>query len=135
MSRSKVNPDRLYQILQNTGLQNKDYPLYQLLFYLIGIINDITNNSSGGGGGGGGSSTTVLINTILGLIGDTGQDGDQGFPGPAGLPGADGANGMVPYFIASTETFTVPLFKQALFNMIIDNEGMLVVDGFLLEVD
>lgn len=135
MSRSKVNPDRLYQILQNTGLQNKDQPLYQLLFYLIGIINDINNTSSGGGGGGGGSSTTVLINTLLGLPGDEGLNGEDGIPGPAGAAGVDGANGMVPYFIASTETFTVPLYKQALFAMNIDNEGSLVVDGFLIEVD
>jgi hypothetical protein len=41
---------------------------------------------------------------------------------------------MVPYFIASDETFTVPEFKQALFNMPIDVEGTLVVDGYLLEV-
>lgn len=49
--------------------------------------------------------------------------------------GAPVATGMVPYFIASGDTFTVPEFKQALFTMTIDNEGILDVEGFLLEVD
>lgn len=42
--------------------------------------------------------------------------------------------GMVPYFIATGETFTVPLYKQALYVLPIDNEGTLVIDGFLIEV-
>jgi hypothetical protein len=42
--------------------------------------------------------------------------------------------GMVPYYIAPTETFTVPLYKQALYSMDIDNTGTLDVVGFLLEV-
>lgn len=41
----------------------------------------------------------------------------------------------VPYFIASDDTYTVNLYKQALFNMIIDVEGTLTVNGFLVEVD
>lgn len=54
---------------------------------------------------------------------------------------ADGVRGyhalpsdMVPYFIASDETYTVPLYKQALFAMPIDVAGFLIVDGFLTEV-
>jgi hypothetical protein len=42
---------------------------------------------------------------------------------------------MVPYFIAVGETFTVPLFKQALWAATIDNEGTLAVDGLLLQVN
>lgn len=42
---------------------------------------------------------------------------------------------MLPYFIAGDDTFTVPIYKQALFNMTIDIEGTLVVDGFLIQVD
>lgn len=42
---------------------------------------------------------------------------------------------MVPYFIASGSTFTVPLYKQGLFSMTIDVEGILIVDGFLIQVD
>lgn len=41
---------------------------------------------------------------------------------------------MVPYLIASGETYTVPLNKQALFEMVIDNQGTLVVDGYLIMV-
>jgi hypothetical protein len=41
---------------------------------------------------------------------------------------------MVPYFIATGETFTVSEYKQALFVLPIDCEGSLVVDGYLLEV-
>jgi hypothetical protein len=46
-----------------------------------------------------------------------------------------GATGMTPYYIGPGETFIVPEFKQALFAMLIDNEGTLDVEGFLLEVD
>lgn len=53
---------------------------------------------------------------------------------PADSSTGSSGSGMVPYFIASDETFTVPLYKQALFTMTIDNEGILEVDGFLLEV-
>jgi hypothetical protein len=49
------------------------------------------------------------------------------------IPGAGG--GGVPYFIPSGSTFTVPLYVQALFSMTIDNEGIIDVDGFLIEVD
>lgn len=43
--------------------------------------------------------------------------------------------GMVPYFIASGDTFTVPLYKQAPFAITIDNEGILDIEGYLIEVD
>lgn len=42
--------------------------------------------------------------------------------------------GMVPYYVAPADTFTVPLYKQALYLMEIDNAGLLVVEGYLLEV-
>jgi len=45
------------------------------------------------------------------------------------------SGGLVPTFIDSTETFTVPANRQALFAMTIDNEGILDVVGFLIEVD
>lgn len=45
-------------------------------------------------------------------------------------------DGLVPYLIESGETYTVPVKKQALFNMpiTVDAGGSLVVDGFLLMV-
>lgn len=44
---------------------------------------------------------------------------------------------MAPTYIAGTETFTVPEFRQALYVLEIEIEtgGQLVVDGFLVEVD
>jgi hypothetical protein len=50
-----VDPARLYQQLLNTGLQNKDNPLYQLLKSLIdsalGVSKQTATIISGGGGG------------------------------------------------------------------------------------
>lgn len=61
------DPSRLFTQLLNTGLQNKDSPLYQLIYSLIRALTDlyaqIANLTSGGGGGGGGSVT--INNTII----------------------------------------------------------------------
>jgi hypothetical protein len=43
--------------------------------------------------------------------------------------------GMVPTHILSGESFTVPVRRQALFTVPIDNEGVLLVDGVLEAVD
>jgi len=45
-----------------------------------------------------------------------------------------GGGSVVPYFLAATDTFTVPIYKQALFEEIIDVEGILTVDGYLIMV-
>ncbi len=58
---------------------------------------------------------------------------DQGALGYHPLPPA--VPGFVPYFIPSGETFTVPLYSQALFTIPIDVEGILDVEGYLIEVD
>jgi len=44
-------------------------------------------------------------------------------------------DGMVPYYIPVDETFTVPLYRQALFSEAIEVDGALVVNGLLLGVD
>jgi len=44
-------------------------------------------------------------------------------------------DGLVPYYIAPGDTFTVPLYKQALFKTTIEVDGFLVVLGQLLGVD
>jgi hypothetical protein len=115
------------------------------------------------GGGGGGGSTTIIQNTILQLL--EGSDSDNNsdgliIPGPIGIRGKDGIPGpptldsnegfndeimipgpmglegpMVPYYIGLNETFHVPEFKQALFGMVITNDGTIIIDGFLIEVD
>lgn len=53
--------------------------------------------------------------------------------GIVATPAATG--GMVPYWIPEDETFTVPLYKQALFSETIDGPGTLDVIGMLIEVD
>jgi hypothetical protein len=68
--------------------------------------------------------------------GATGPTGPAGPTGPSGPTGPTGpAGGCVPYFIASGDTFTVPVFIQSLWSMAIDNEGTIVVNGFLIQVD
>lgn len=97
--------NRLLPVLQNSGIQDKNPPLYQVIHDLIKfVMSGLEINAAGITSISGGGSSSVTA-------------------------------GMVPYYIAPTETFTVPLYKQALFEMNIDNEGILVVDGFLIEVD
>jgi len=137
MTNKIVDPTRLYSSLLNTGLQNKDPALYQVIYQLIGQLAKLTvsidSGSSGSGGGGSLITVTNHINQILGLDGLDGDEGLDGLPGQQGIQGLAGP--MIPYFISSSEIFIVPEFKQALFTMNIDNEGILVVDGFLIEVD
>lgn len=45
------------------------------------------------------------------------------------------AGEMVPYYIPTGETFTVPVYKQALFSEPISGPGLLVVEGMLIEVN
>lgn len=52
----------------------------------------------------------------------------------AAASGSAGSSG-VPYFVAVGDTFSVPLYIQALFTMPIDCEGDLDIEGFLVEVD
>lgn len=49
-------------------------------------------------------------------------------------PATISGTAMVPTYIASGDTFTVPIYRQALFTMPIDVVGILVVDGYLVEV-
>lgn len=55
--------------------------------------------------------------------------------GAGGLAFDAESGSMVPYYIGTGETFTVPEFRQALFSETIDGPGFLDVDGLLLEVD
>lgn len=94
MTLIEFDPARLIVQLNNTGLQNRDNPLYQFLYQLIGAVNKINNatiSSSGSSSGGGGTS----IASSIGIPGQDGNDGDSGFPvpGPAGINGATGAQG------------------------------------------
>lgn len=65
------DPSRLLVQLQNTGLANKDNPLFQLLFQMIRALTDLftlVNSLTGGGGGGGGGSVIINNTTIQQMI-------------------------------------------------------------------
>lgn len=96
---------RLKTQLLAAGLQKTNNALYQ-------VINQLIDE--------------VLRVEISGTSGSrsAGPKGEKGDAGP-----------MTPYFIASDETFVVPEFDQSLFAMNIDNEGILEVNGFLIEVE
>lgn len=54
-----LNTARLYTQLLNTGLQQKDPALYQVIYSLIQSLINIQIPTSGGGSGGGGGSVTI----------------------------------------------------------------------------
>jgi hypothetical protein len=107
------DPARLIAILQNTGLQTKDYPLYQLLYQMIQSLQSTSKSvvaalDSGGdtfqtfiqqfvnsdGGSGGGDSEGLIV------PGPQGPSGNPGTIGPMGPMGAlfradDGEDGFV----------------------------------------
>ncbi len=68
------DPSRLYTLLLNTGLQQKDNPLHQVIHGLI----DHT------------ISTNKQVNTIISGGGSVGPQGIQGIQGVAGLAGESG---------------------------------------------
>lgn len=74
-------------------------------------------------GGGGGAA-------VPGPQGPAGAMGATGAAGPAGPAGPVG----VPYFIPDGDTFVVPENQQCLSAMDITIDGILQVDGFLVEV-
>lgn len=69
------DPTRLYTQLQNTGLQNKDFPLYQLIKTIIDQLVAEQNQING---------------ITTGSTGATGPTGATGAQGPPGMDGADG---------------------------------------------
>jgi hypothetical protein len=108
----------------NTGLPETpvgipDPQAYEQFLLVYNAIRALQTAIEEGGGGGG---TGV------------GPQGPQGYQGAQGS-GTSGEGASVPYYIASTETFTVPENKQALFSVPIIVDGYIVVDGYLVEVD
>jgi hypothetical protein len=135
---AKFDPTRLIVQLQNTGLAVKDNPQYQLLFQMLKAMAEINTEVNGlsSGSSSSSSSSTIVNQLIQQLNFDSGSNDanndDLTIPGPQGI---DGVNGIVPYFIALSDKYTIPEFKQALFAMNINVEGILEIDGFLIEVD
>lgn len=97
--------------------------------------------STSGGGGGGGSSPLTVSDGITSVASVTEIDFTSGATVTdlggfkAGVAVSGGGGAMVPYYIPPATTFTVPLYSQALFAMTIENDGILVVNGFLIGVD
>lgn len=88
---------RLKNQLLNTGLQQKDNPLWQVINQLIDQIQALTNNALNPGSGGGSSSTIINndITQVIGLIGETGEIGEIGPVGPKGRIGNRGPRGYI----------------------------------------
>lgn len=95
------DPNRLYAHLLNTGLQNKDNPLYQVIHELIRQLSQLNITVTSGKISG--SGTTTVIQSSMGppgIDGSDGIDGDIGPPGiniigPQGITGAQGPIGPV----------------------------------------
>jgi len=124
---------RLKSILLNTGLQIKDNPLYQLLNGLIDGLSDVNKGVS--------SFTSVSIPGPPGPAGAPGflfedqiGDADSVIAAPSTSSGGGSSSSFVPYLIPAGSTFVVPINYQALFEMTIEVDGILEVDGFLIEV-
>lgn len=133
-----IDPARLFHKLQVTGLQDKDPRLFQLIHEMIGIMGGL-NTSIG-----------VLADVVDGIT-DEVTDGVSSQQAPVLFTDDSGAGddsmiiiqqiigtgggSFIPTVIDSDGTFTVPENTQALFAMNIDNEGIIDVEGFLIEVD
>lgn len=93
------DPTRLYSALLNTGLQNKDNALYQVIHQLIGKVASLNISSGGGTVISGGGGTVIIQGTMgpPGIDGSEGSDGDIGPPGLAfvGSQGITGSQGPV----------------------------------------
>lgn len=91
-----IDPNRLFTQLLNTGLQTKDNPTYQVIYYLIDAIREL-NKQLATANLGSGSGTGGLIVSGMGPPGSIGEDGLDGDAGPPGLsvPGSQGATGSV----------------------------------------
>jgi hypothetical protein len=125
--------NQLKSVLLTSGVQQTNNALWQVINSLIdalGKSNEVLTTEINNAGGTTINETIQLLSLITGDS-DGGGGGDT-IPGPKGEAGE---NGMVPYYISPSEKFTVPIYKQALFSMNIDNEGMLEINGFLIEVD
>lgn len=92
---ASLNTARLKTQLLNTGLQQKDNPLYQVILSLIGALESLeTTVNSGGGGSATTNNINNTINQILGGAAFDVQDGQDSYvPGPAGPQGIQGMQG------------------------------------------
>lgn len=57
--------------------------------------------------------------------------GVQGPPG-AGVPGTGGGGDPPPFFLGAAETYRIPLYRQVLYSVPIEVEGLMVDEGGIL---
>jgi hypothetical protein len=134
-----IDPSRLYTTLLNTGLQQKNNALYQVIHDLIGLVTSINKTTSSGSFSGGGGGASVINNTNITQIsldsGSSDDSLDQLSYFPIMSSSSSSIDAFIPYYVAPTDTYVIPINKQGLFSMNIDNEGIIEIDGFLIEVD
>lgn len=88
-----INPARLYTLLLNTGLQQRDNPLYQVIHDLISALSSTNSQVTASSGQG-----IQGIQGLPGFHGLDGLDGDDGLPGFSGPIGPIGPSGSIgPY--------------------------------------
>jgi len=103
--------DRLLNQLNGTGLQQKDFPLYQVIKELIRRLKELQGLIASGSGGGGGSSviTNNTINQFLSSFeADSGFSDFEmvGFP----IPNSSSTPGITTdYVVASDGALPTPL--------------------------
>lgn len=128
------NLDRLISQINTSPTAKNDYALWQVITQLIRKLKELNALISASGSGSTINNITN-INQFLDIMSDSGGSDDGSIMMISSGSSGSGTDAFVPYFIAAGETFTVPEFKQALFAMTIDVEGILTVDGYLIEVD
>jgi Collagen triple helix repeat (20 copies) len=128
------DPTRLYSALLNTGLQQKNNPLYQVIYDLIGAVAGINKQAnttaSGGNPGPQGIQGKMGLPGVDGIDGEdapviqgaTGATGSQGSQGFQGIPGLDGSDGDDSVLIGIPTVSLVPIpYTPVLTNITIGN--------------
>lgn len=89
--------DRLKAQLQTTGLQQKNFQLYQIISQLIDYLRQNIDLTASQVAGLSSSVTTISTPSTQVIIGvpsfDSGESGEEGPPGPPGRIGIDGLQG------------------------------------------
>lgn len=89
------DPAKLYPQLLNTGLQIKDNPLYQVIYNLIQVVNQLNKSVNSITSGSTVINTNTINNNILNQLTFEGGSSEDGIsiPGPQGIAGSSGING------------------------------------------
>ena len=135
MAQRRDSLDQLLARLNISGLQRQNTALYEVIAALIRRVKELANEVDNSGS----STVTQQITQVIQFMDPSGDSGGGSGDGEVLMINSnnnDGSSGgMMPFFIPLDETFIIPENKQGLFEMTIDVEGILQVDGFLIQVD